>query len=166
MMDGRHLEVGNPFSLLDDPFSMSTSLLKETLLLEENPRPLWFWKAMHEEEISWRDFIRGALPHIMECKILQQFEEVLPFSHLDHHGFKEEQIKDGGHLRMDNISHDCVVHSLSHAHHDGRFLPTTYLDPHRVKLILGKIAFQDPMKCMNLIWDDGNPHGRSTKMNY
>ena len=65
---------------------------------------------------------------------------------------------------MDNISHDYVGHSLSHAHHDGRFLPTTYLDPDRVKLILGKIAFQDPMECMNLTWDDGSPHGRSTKM--
>ena len=65
---------------------------------------------------------------------------------------------------MDNISHDRVGHSLSHAHHDGRFFPTTYLDPHRAKLILGKIAFQDPMKCNNMILDDGIPHGRSTKM--
>ena len=65
---------------------------------------------------------------------------------------------------MDKISHDCVGHSLSHAYHDGRFLPTTYLGPHRVKLILEEIAFQDPMKCKNLIWDDGSPHGRSTKM--
>ena len=65
---------------------------------------------------------------------------------------------------MDNISHDCVGHSLCHAHHDGMFLPTTYLDPHRVKLILRKISFQDPMECSNLICDDGNPHGRSTKM--
>ena len=93
---------------------------------------------MHEEEISRIYFDGGALPHIMECKILQQFEEVLPFS--------QEQIEDGGHLRMDNISHDCVEHSLSHAHHDGMFFPTTYLDPHRVNLILGKIAFKDPMK--------------------
>ena len=65
---------------------------------------------------------------------------------------------------MDNISHDCAGHSLSHAHHDRRFFPTTYLDPHRVKLILGKIAFQDPMKCSNLNWDDGSSHGKSTKM--
>ena len=65
---------------------------------------------------------------------------------------------------MDNISHDCVGLFLSHAHHDGRFFPTTYLGPYRVKLILGKISFQDPMKCRNLIWDDGSPHGRSTKM--
>ena len=64
-----------------------------------------------------------------------------------------------------DLSHDCVGNLLSHAHHDGRFFPTTYLDPHRVKLILGKIAFQDPMRCRNLIWDDGSPHGRSTKMN-
>ena len=27
-----------------------------------------------------------------------------------------------------------------------------------------KIAFQNPMKCRNLIWDDGIPHGRCTKM--
>ena len=92
----------------------------------------------------------------MECKVLQQFEEDLPFS--------QEQIVDGGHIRMDNISHDYVGHSLSHAHHDGRFFPTTYLGPHRVKLILGKITFQDPMKCRNLIWDDGSPHGRCTKI--
>ena len=81
----------------------------------------------------------------MECKFLQQFEEDLPFS--------QEQIVDGGHLRMDNISHECVGHFLSHAHHDGRFFPTTYLDPHRIKLILKNIAFQDPMKCRNFIWD-------------
>ena len=65
---------------------------------------------------------------------------------------------------MDTISHDCVGHSLSHAHHDGRFFPTTYLDPHRVKLILRKIAFQGPMKCKKFIWDDGSSHGGSTKM--
>ena len=80
MMDGRHLEVRNPFSLLDDPFSMSTPLLKEKILLAANPWPLWFWKAMHEDKASWEEFIGGALQHIMECKVLQQFEEDLPFS--------------------------------------------------------------------------------------
>ena len=92
----------------------------------------------------------------MECKILQQFEEVLPFS--------PEQIDDGGHLRMDNISHACDGHSLSHTHHDGRFFPTTYLDRYGIKLILRKIAFQNTMKYRNLIWDDDSPHGRSTKL--
>ena len=109
-----------------------------------------------EEEVSRRDFILGALPHIMECKILQQFEEAPPLS--------QEQTEDGGHLRMDKISHDCVGNSFDHAHHDGNFFPTTYLDPHGVKLILGKISFQGHMKFRNLICDDGSPHGRSTKM--
>ena len=27
-----------------------------------------------------------------------------------------------------------------------------------------KLAFQDPMECRNLIWDDGIPHGRCTKI--
>ena len=61
MIDGRHLEVRNPFSFLDDPFSMSTPLLKKKLLLAANPRPLWFWKVMHEEKTSWEEFIGGAL---------------------------------------------------------------------------------------------------------
>ena len=71
MMDGRHLEVRNPFSLPDDPFSMSTPLLKEKLLLSANPRPHWFWRTIDEREMSWRDFMRGALQHIMECKVIQ-----------------------------------------------------------------------------------------------
>ena len=92
----------------------------------------------------------------MKCKVLQQSEEALSFSHLDLHGFKEEQIDDGGHLRMDNISHVCVGHSLSHTHHDGRFFPTTYLGPYGIKLILEKISFQHPMKCKsrNMIWEN------------
>ena len=153
---GRHLEIRNSFSSLDDTLSMSMPQLKERLLLAADPRPLGFWRTMHEEEISRRDFNGGALLHIMECNILQQLEEVLSFS--------QEQIEDGGHLWMDNISHDHVGHSLSHSHHNWRFFPTTYLDPHRVKLILGKIAFQGPMRCRNMIWDDGSPHGRSTNM--
>ena len=75
---GRHLEIRNSFTSLDDTLSMSMPQLKERLLLSADPRPLWFWKDMHEEEISWRDFSRGALPHFMECKIIHQFEEVLP----------------------------------------------------------------------------------------
>ena len=61
---------------------------------------------------------------------------------------------------MDKISHDCVGHSLSHAHHDGRFFPTTYLGPYRVSFILEKLAFQTPMKCKdkNLIWEDETNH--------
>ena len=153
MKDNRHIEVRNLFSFLDDPFSMSSSQLKERILLSANPRPHWFWKTIVEREISWRDFIGSALQHIMECK------DFIPFSHLDLHGFKEEKIDDGGHLRMDNISHVCVGHFLSPTHHDGRFLPTTYLDPYGVKLILEKISFQIPMKCKdkNLIWEDGGP---------
>ena len=67
---------------------------------------------------------------------------------------------------MDNISHACVGHLLSHTHHDGRFFPTTYLILDRVSLILGKLTFQNPTKCKdkNVIWEDGSPHGRSTKM--
>ena len=74
------MEIRNSFSSLDENLSMSMPQLKERLLLVVDLRPLWFWKDMHEEEISQRDFSRGALPHIMECKILHQFEEVLPFS--------------------------------------------------------------------------------------
>ena len=85
---------------------------------------------------------------------------------MDLHGFKEDQIDDGGHLRMDNISHACVGHPLSHTHHDGRFLPTTYLILDRVSLILEKFILQNPMQCKirNLIWEDGSPHGRSDRM--
>ena len=91
--------------------------------------------------------MKGALQHFMKYNVLQQFEEVLPFSHLDLYGFKGEKIDDGGHLRMENISHACVGHSLSPKNHDGRFFPTTYLGPYGIKLILGKSAFQYPMKC-------------------
>ena len=66
MEDSRHLEVRNPFSFLDDPFSMSSSQLKEKLLLSADPRPHWFWRTIDGKEILWRDFIRGALQHIME----------------------------------------------------------------------------------------------------
>ena len=145
MVDGRHLEVRNPFSFLDDTFSMSTPQLKEKLLPVVVLRPHWFRKTMNEEEVSSRDPMKCALQHFMECKVLQQSKEALSFSHLDLHGFKEEQIDDGGHLCMDNISHVCVGHSLSHTHHDGRFFPTTYLDPYGIKFILEKIAFQHPM---------------------
>ena len=67
---------------------------------------------------------------------------------------------------MDNISHACIRNSLSHTHHDGRFFPTTYLGLDRVSLILEKIAFQNPMKCKDrdLVWENGSPHRRSTKM--
>ena len=107
---------------------------------------------MDEREVSRRDLIRGALQHTME------FNDFLPFS--------QEQIEDRGHLRMDNISHAYVGHSLSYTNHDGRFFPTTYLGLDRVSLILEKLTFQNPIKCKdrNLIWEDGSPHGRSTKM--
>ena len=44
MMDGRHLEVRNLFSFLDDTFSMSISQLKERLLPTAEPEPHWFWR--------------------------------------------------------------------------------------------------------------------------
>ena len=66
MVDGRHIEVRNPFSFLDDPFSMSSPQFKEKLIPAKDTEPYLFWKAMHEEEISWRDFIGGALQHIMK----------------------------------------------------------------------------------------------------
>ena len=66
---------------------------------------------------------------------------------------------------MDKISHVCVEHFLSPTHHDGRFFPTTYLDPYEINLII-EVAFQYPMKCkdINLIWEDGSLHGKGTKI--
>ena len=64
--DSRHLGVRNPFSFQDDTFSMSSSQLKEELLLSD-PRPHWFWKTMDEREVSRRDLIGDALRHTMEC---------------------------------------------------------------------------------------------------
>ena len=55
-IDGRR----NLLSLQDDTFSMSSSQLKEELLLSY-PRPHWFWKNMDEREVSRRDLIRDAL---------------------------------------------------------------------------------------------------------
>ena len=49
MKKGRHLEMRRIFSSPDETFSMSMPQLKEKLLLAANPRPHWFWKAMHEE---------------------------------------------------------------------------------------------------------------------
>ena len=69
-------------------------------------------QTMDEGEVSRRDLTGDALRHTKGCN------DFLPFS--------QEQIEDGGHLRMDNISHACDGHPLSHTHHDGRFLPTTY----------------------------------------
>ena len=90
MVDSRNLEVRNPFSFLDDTFSMSTHQLKEKLLPAADPRPHWFWKIMHEEEVSSRDPMKGALQNFMECQVFQPYEEALSFSPLDLHGFKEE----------------------------------------------------------------------------
>ena len=130
---------------------MSSSQLKEKLLLSVDPRPHWFWRNIFERGVSWRDIIGGALQHTMECNVS------LPFS--------QEHIEDGEHLRMDNISNAYVGNSLSHAHHDGRFLPTTCLGPYGIKLILDKIAFQNPMKCKdkNLIWEDETNHDTHMK---
>ena len=65
MMNGRHLEMRNIFSFLDDTFSMSISQLKERLLPAADLEPHWFWKAMDEKKVSLRDIIGGALQHIM-----------------------------------------------------------------------------------------------------
>ena len=65
MSKGRHLEMRNFFSSLDDTLSMSMPQLKGRLLIIEYPRPLLFWKAMHEEEVSSGDHIGGALQHFM-----------------------------------------------------------------------------------------------------
>ena len=102
--DGRHLAVRSPFSLQDDTFSMCSSQLRDKPLLSDL-RPHWFWKTIFEREVSRRDLIGGALQHIMECNVF------LPFS--------QEKIEDGGHIRIDKISHACVGHSLNHTHHDG-----------------------------------------------
>ena len=65
---------------------------------------------------------------------------------------KGEQIDDGGHIRMDNISHVCVGYFLmSPTHHDGRFLPTTYLGPYGINLVIEENAFQYLMKCKDII---------------
>ena len=61
-IDGRHLGVRKLFSLQDDTVSMSSSQLKEELLLSV-PRPHWFWKTMDEMEVSRRNLIGDALRH-------------------------------------------------------------------------------------------------------
>ena len=71
MIDGRHLEIGNLFPFQDDSFSMSISQLKEKLIPAADPKPYWFWRAIDEKRLSWRDLIGGALQHIMECKFFQ-----------------------------------------------------------------------------------------------
>ena len=76
MTNGRHLEMRNLFSFLDDPFSMSLSLLKEKLLLAANPKILWFWRAFDGERISLRDLIRDAFQHFMKFKVPQHFGRV------------------------------------------------------------------------------------------
>ena len=66
MVDGRHLEMGNLFPFQDDSFSMSISQLKEKILPAADPEPYWFWRAIDEKRISWRDLNGGALQHFME----------------------------------------------------------------------------------------------------
>jgi len=73
-IDGRHLGVRNPFSPQDDNVSMSSSQLKEELLLL-GPRPHWFWKTMDEREVSRRDLIGDALRHTMECNAFLPFSQ-------------------------------------------------------------------------------------------
>ena len=62
----RHIGMRKYLSSLDDTLSMSMPQLKEILLLAVDPRPLWFWRAMHEEEVSLGDPIGGALQHFMK----------------------------------------------------------------------------------------------------
>ena len=57
MVDGRHLEMRNLFSFLDDTFSMSITLLKEKLLPAAHPKLHWLWRAFGEKRISLRDLI-------------------------------------------------------------------------------------------------------------
>ena len=45
MMNGRHLDMRNIFSFLDDTFSMSISQLKERLLPAADPQPHWFGRS-------------------------------------------------------------------------------------------------------------------------
>lgn len=71
MIDGRHIEMRNIFSFLGDTFSMSISQLKEKILPATDPEPHWFWRAIDENKVSWRDLIRGALQHIMDLEVLQ-----------------------------------------------------------------------------------------------
>ena len=66
--DSRHLGVRNPLSFQDDTFSISSSQLKEEILLSADPRPHWFWRTIFEREVSWTDLIIGALQHTMGCK--------------------------------------------------------------------------------------------------
>ena len=66
MIDGRHLEMRNIFSFLDDTFSISISQLKEKLIPTADPEPHWFWRAIDEKKVSLRDLIGGALQHFME----------------------------------------------------------------------------------------------------
>ena len=75
MINGRHLEMSNLFSFLDDPFSMSISQLKEKLLPTADPKTHFFWKAMDENKVSLRDLIEGALQHVMKCKVLHKLGE-------------------------------------------------------------------------------------------
>ena len=69
MKKGRHLEMKNNFSSLDDTFSMSMPHLKEILLPTVDLETHWFWKAMDEKKDSLRDLIGGVLKHIMECMV-------------------------------------------------------------------------------------------------
>ena len=75
MIDGRHLEMGNIFPFQVDTFSMSISQLKEKIIPTTFSKPYGFWRA-NDERISWRHLMGCALQHIMECKDIQEFEEV------------------------------------------------------------------------------------------
>ena len=92
MINGRHIEMRNIFSFLDDTFSMSISLLKEKLPPIADPKLLWFWRAFGEKRISLRDLIGGALQHFMTFKVLHQLGE------------------DGIPQREDTMLMQCIIH--------------------------------------------------------
>ena len=70
MINGRHIDMRNLFSFLDDPFSMSISQLKEKLLPAADLEPHWFWRAIGDNKVSLIDLIGGAVQHFMVCKVL------------------------------------------------------------------------------------------------
>ena len=101
MTNGRHLEMRNLFSFLDDPFSMSILQLKEKILPATDPKILWFWRAFGEKRISLRDLIGGAIQHFMKCKALHQFgedgilqrEDTMIMQYIIHHPHWDEWVR-------------------------------------------------------------------------
>ena len=101
MMNGRHLDMRNIFSFLDDTFSMSISQLKEKPLPVVDPEPHWFWRAIDEKKVSLRDLMGVALQNFMSCKVLHQFkedgilqrEDAMIMQYLTHHPHGNEWVR-------------------------------------------------------------------------